>query len=175
MGLHKASPRRWILLRGGSGEKSLPFPWASAVAGLKGSVLWESFSICLLTVQSLTSLRNEVACMQPWEVQRMLGQDGNLATGWVSASKYAPIYLRHFFIRPENKAVHQCISMVPSSCFSGGVRRFQSMSEMLTHLVIIRISVAFSVQWTFRPLTRGHLRMDHVWGEMWKWQPLQRR
>ena len=104
MRLCKPSNTRWALLWGRSLGEILVFHlglYNSWSAGLGAVILGESFSNCLLTIHSLTSLGNRVAYMQHWEGQGTLGQDGSLSVGCIINLQ---VCLRHLYTRPETRS-----------------------------------------------------------------------
>lgn len=179
MRLCKSSNIRWALLWGKSLGEILVFHsglYNSWSAGLGAVILGESFSICLLTIQSLTSLGNRVAYMPHWECQGTLGQDRSLSIRCINNLQVRSCMFETSLYKARNRVLRQYINTVLLlAAFLAEWEDSRVTVRNVTHSFVIRISVAFPAQLTSRPLNGDHLRMDHVWGKTWKWQPFQRR
>lgn len=171
MRLCKSSHLRWPLLWWRTLGEILAFHLGLYSSwSLKGSVLrlWERVSFAYW--QSNLWLGDGAAYRQQWEDWEVhAGQHGDLLLGWginlqLCAGILWAIALQGHKWGLSSIYDHGCLS----GCFSGRVIRFHRVSVWnVIHSFIIRISVAFSEQLTFRPLNGEYFRMDHVWGKLW--------
>lgn len=168
MRLGKMSNIRWPLLWGRT--------WGEIVAHKTGVsqepcalTLGERFSICLPTAQPLTLLGEGTAYRQSWKDWKTAhSQDGDLLLAWEINLQLSSCIFETLLYKALNENFHQYMTMVLSlAAFLAVIRLHRVSIWNVIHSFIIRISVAFSEQLTFRPLNGNYFRMDHVWGKVW--------
>lgn len=134
------------------------------------SLCWDWERVSFAYWQSNLWLGDGAANRQPWEVGEVhAGQHGDLLLGWGINLQLCGCILWAIALQGHKWGLssiydHGCLP----GCFSGRVIGFHWVSVWnVIHSFIIRISVAFSEQLTFRPLNGEYFRMDHVWGKLW--------
>ena len=168
MRFRKASNIRWPLLWGRTLGKSLP----GQQGGLSGALCFDSGRAFFhLSTDSPASdlAGGRAAYRQPWEGWKTArSQDGDLLLGWGINLQLCACIFETLLYKALREAFHQYMTMVLSlAAFLAVIRLHRVSVWNVIHSFIIRVSVAFSEQLTFRPLNGNYSRMGHVWGKVW--------